>query len=158
MLVDFLVEIQLFEPLEKEVMTYLEEKMKWVLNTDEASNKNGAGIGLVLENSSGVLIEEALRMEKNLTNNKVEYEALLYGLELALKLGAQYLEVNLDSKLITGQLIGTFVVKDPRMNSYCEKARSFLSQFKDLKIKAIKRKLNSQADALAKGVAYREYS
>ena len=67
-----------------------------MLNTDGASNKNRVGIIIVLENSSGVLIEEALRLEKNLTNNEVEYEALLYGLELALKMGALYLEVNLD--------------------------------------------------------------
>ena len=71
------------------------------------------GIGLVLENSSGVLIEEALRLERNLTNNKAEYEALLYGLELALNLGANYLKVNLDSELVFGQLIGKFEAKDP---------------------------------------------
>ena len=87
MLADFLVEIQSFKPLEKEVMTLLEEKMKWVLNSNRASNKNGVGIRIVLENSSEVLIEKALRLEKNLTNNEIEYEALLYGLGLAVKLG-----------------------------------------------------------------------
>ena len=64
------------------------EKMRWVLNTDGASKKEGVGVGMVLENSSRVFIEEAFRLERNLTNNKAEYEALLYGLKLALKLGA----------------------------------------------------------------------
>ena len=109
---------------------------------------------MVLENSSGVLIEEALRLERNLTNNKAEYEALLYGLELALKLVAHYLNVNLDSELVSGQPIGTFEVKDPQMKSYCDRAKSFMSQFKDLKIRAVRRELNSRADALAKGVTY----
>ena len=94
-------------------MTIPEEKMKWVLNIDEASNKNGAGIGIVLKNSYGVLIEEALGLENNLTNNEVEYKALFYGIELALQWGAQYSEVNLDLELVSGQLIGTFEAKDP---------------------------------------------
>ena len=67
MLTYFLVEIQSFESLEKEVMTLPKEKMKWVLNIDKGSNKNGSGIKIVLENSSGVLIEKALRLERNLT-------------------------------------------------------------------------------------------
>ena len=58
-------------------MTLPKEKMKWVLNTDGASNKNGAGISIVLENSSGVLIKEALRLENNMMNNEVEFKALL---------------------------------------------------------------------------------
>ena len=49
-LADFLVEIQSFEPLEKETMILLEERMTWVMNTNRASNKNGTGIGIVLEN------------------------------------------------------------------------------------------------------------
>ena len=42
-MVDFLVEIQSFEPLEKESMILPEERMTWVMNTDEASNKHGVG-------------------------------------------------------------------------------------------------------------------
>ena len=61
--------------------------MSWVLNTDKASNKSRASIGIVLENSSRVLIEEAVRLEEKMTNNEAEYEALLYGSELALRLG-----------------------------------------------------------------------
>ena len=53
-----------------------EERMSWVINTDGASNKNGVGIGIVLENSLGVLIEEAIRLYGKMTNNEAEYEAL----------------------------------------------------------------------------------
>ena len=85
---------------------------------------------MVLENSSGVLIEKAFRLEENMTNNDAEYEALLYGLELASRLGAQYLKVNLDSKLISRQLNGMFEAKDSQMIVYCNRARSLVSQFK----------------------------
>ena len=87
MLADFLVEIQSFESLEKETMILPEERMTWVMNADGVSNKNGVGIGIVLENSLGVLIEEAARLDGKMTNNEAEYEAFLYGLELALRLG-----------------------------------------------------------------------
>ena len=72
------------------------KRMTWVTNTDGASNKHGAGIGIVLENSSRVLIEEAVRLDEKMTNNEAKYEALLYGLELALRLGVQCLKINLD--------------------------------------------------------------
>ena len=51
-LADFLVEIQSIKPLEKETMILPEEKMTWIMNTDGVLSKNGAGIGIVLENSS----------------------------------------------------------------------------------------------------------
>ena len=41
----------------------------------------------MLENSSGLLIEEAIRLDEKMTNNEAEYKALLYSLELALRLG-----------------------------------------------------------------------
>ena len=92
--------------------------MTWVMNTDGASSKNGAGIGIVLENLSGVLIEESVKLEEKMTNNETEYEALLYGLELALRLGVQYLKINMDSELVSEQLVGKFKTKDSRMRSY----------------------------------------
>ena len=101
-LANFLVEIQSFEPLEKENMILPEERMTWVMNTDGASNKHGAGIGIVLENSSGVLITVVIKLDEKMTNNVVEYEALLYSLELALRLGVQHLKINLDSELVSG--------------------------------------------------------
>ena len=93
-LADFLVEIQSFEPLAQESMILPEERMNWVMHTDRASSKHRARIGIVLENSSRVLIEEVVRLNEKATNNEAEYEALLYGLELALRLGVQYLKIN----------------------------------------------------------------
>ena len=120
-------------------MVLQEEKMKWILNTNEASNKSGIAIKIVLENSSKVLVEEVMRLEKALTNNEVEYKAVVYGLELAVKLGTQYLEVNLDSKLVSSQLVGNFEAKEPRMKQYLKKALLIMSRFKSLKIRVVKR-------------------
>ena len=82
------------------------------MSTDGASNKNGARISIVLENSLGVLIEKANKLDEKMTNNEAKYEALLYGLELAMRLGVQYLKINMDSELVSRQLVVTFEAKD----------------------------------------------
>ena len=87
LITDFLVEIHSFKPTEKEIAVLPEEEMRWILNTDGASNKEWARIKVIIKSSSGVVIEETFRLEKQMTNNEAEYEALIYGLELALKLG-----------------------------------------------------------------------
>ena len=56
----------------------------------------------MLENSSGVLIEEAVKLNEKMINNEAEYEALLYSFELALRLGVRHLKIYLDSKLVSG--------------------------------------------------------
>src|SRR5690606_32863967 len=134
-----------------------EEGMRWILNTDGASNREGAGIGVIIESSSGVIIEEAFRLEKQMTNNEAEYEALIYGLELALKLGVQNLKVLLDSELVSGQVNKTFETKDQRMKLYCSKVVQLMKNFRRIDIQAIKRELNARADQLAKGATYGEY-
>ena len=113
--------------------------MTWVMNTDRASNINEVGIGIVLENSSRVLIEEAVRLNEKMTNNEVEYEALLYGLELALRIGIQQLKINLDSELVSGQLVGAFEVKESCMKSYRDTVKSLMTEFRHVEVKAIKR-------------------
>ena len=77
---DFLMEIQSFKPTVKELTILPEEGMWWILNTDGASNKEGAGIRVIIESSSRVVIEEAFRVEEQMANNKVEYKAVIYGL------------------------------------------------------------------------------
>ena len=113
--------------------------MRWVLNSDGAANKEAAGIGVILELSSWVIIEEAFRLEKQMTNNEAEYRALLYGLELALKLGVQNLKVFLDSKLVSGQINGIFGAKDQRMKFYYDKATQLIKYFRRIDIQAIRK-------------------
>ena len=44
------------------------------------------------------------------------------------------------------------------MKSYHNTAKSLITEFKHVKIEAVKRELNSRSDALAKGAVYGEYS
>ena len=92
-----------------------------------------------------------------MTNNEAEYEALIYSLELALKLGVQNLKVLLDSELVSGQVNKTFEAKDQRMKLYCTRVFQLMGNFRRIDIQTIKRELNMRADQLAKGAAYGEY-
>ena len=62
--VDVVIEIQCFEPLEKERQKFPEEMIQWTLNIDGASNKKRVGMGIILELTSGVIIEEGIRLEE----------------------------------------------------------------------------------------------
>ena len=103
-----------------------------------------------------MVIEEAFRLEEQMTKNEVEYEALIYNLELALKLGVHNLKVLLDLKLVSRQVNRIFEAKDQRMNVYCSKVSQLMKRFQRIDIQAIKRELNARADQLAKGAAYGE--
>ena len=58
------------------------------MNFDGFKRLEGAGAGVVLVSPQGDKMKYILRMTfPNASNNEAEYEALLYGLELALRLG-----------------------------------------------------------------------
>ncbi|XP_072062069.1 uncharacterized protein [Arachis hypogaea] len=52
----------------------------WVLFVDEASNTQGSGAGILLENEEGIILEHSLRFSFKASNNQAEYEALITGL------------------------------------------------------------------------------
>ena len=61
---------------------------------------DGKGIGDVLISPSGAVFEFSNRLEEYCTNNQVEYEALLFGLEILQSMGVKHVEVFGDSLLI----------------------------------------------------------
>ena len=54
----------------------------WTLNVDGASGQTGDGIGLQLKSLTEEKIEQAIRLGFNASNNELEYEAILAGIEL----------------------------------------------------------------------------
>ena len=60
-------------------------------------------------------------LQYRLTNNEVEYETLLKGLELAKSVEAKSVLVLGDSLLVMGQINGTYEAKEERMKRYLEK-------------------------------------
>ena len=63
----------------------------WSMHFDGASNQNGCGVGVILVAPDGTHILISAKLQFNITNNAVEYEACIMGLEAALALGVQKL-------------------------------------------------------------------
>ena len=73
----------------------------------------------------------AARLQYQTTNNEVEYEALLKGLELAKSLGAESVVVQGDSQLIIGQVSGSCEVKEEQMKKYLNMVKCLVKKFKE---------------------------
>ncbi|GJW39173.1 reverse transcriptase domain-containing protein [Tanacetum coccineum] len=84
----------------------------WTLYTDGASGNEGAGARLILTDPEGNEITYALRFEFLTSNNESEYEALIAGLELSIRLEVHHLQVFTDSLLVTNHVKGTYEARE----------------------------------------------
>ena len=57
-------------------------------------------------------MEKSLRLGFKASNNKVEYEALIVGLQVARNLRVEEVEVFSDSRLVVNQVEGSFGARD----------------------------------------------
>ena len=104
-LADFVMEFTSTEPAENaQTMTDLPI---WKLYVDGASNAQGSGAGLILTSPERIDIEYALRFGFQGSDNETEYEAVIAGLNLALSLEVDQLEVCSDSQLVVRQIEDT---------------------------------------------------
>jgi probable phosphoglycerate mutase len=83
------------------------------------------------------------------TNNVAEYTALLLALEAARGLGAEEVDLRLDSLLIVEQLHGRWRVRDAKLAPLHAEARRLLSGFQRWQARHEPRATNRAADALA---------
>ncbi|RDX58107.1 hypothetical protein CR513_62598, partial [Mucuna pruriens] len=68
-----------------EMVSILEADPRWTLHVDGPSNSKGGGVGIILEGPRQVVLEHSLKFDYKTSNNQVEYEALLTGLDMALE-------------------------------------------------------------------------
>ena len=67
---------------------------------DGSLRKNGAGVGIVFISPLGVHMRYMVRLHFPSSNNTAEYEALINGLRITIKLGIRRLDVRGDSQLV----------------------------------------------------------
>ena len=88
-----------------------------------------------------------------MTNNEIEYEALLKRIELAKSLGAESIVVQGDSQLIMGQVNGTCEAKEECIKKYSNKVKRLVKKFKEASFLQVLRKENVEVDALTKAMS-----
>lgn len=120
------------------------------INTDGGSRGNpGPGAcGVVIKDRSGNTIKEQGKYLGICTNNEAEYQGLILGLELALTMKADNVEILMDSELVVKQLKGLYRVKEPRLALLYKTAKELERQIGAVSYFAIPREKNKQADAI----------
>ena len=111
-------------------------------------NPGPAGIGVVMFDEKGNIVEEISKCIGNSTNNVAEYLAVIYGLQEAVYRKAKNITINLDSQLVARQLKGEYKVKDDNMRKFCDLALNLFRSFDKIEIVEIPREKNKDADAL----------
>ncbi|XP_030958282.1 uncharacterized protein LOC115980140 [Quercus lobata] len=142
-LADFIAE---FTPSHNET----EDSKRWIVHVDGSSTRHAGGIGVVLQSPEGDKLKHKVRLQYQATNNEVEYEALLKGLELAKSVEAKSICVMGDSQLIMGQVNGTYEAKEERMKKYLGRVMRLVKRFEKADFVQIPREENVEADTIAK--------
>ena len=111
-------------------------------------NPGPSGIGVVLYDEKGGVVAEISRYIGESTNNVAEFTALIAGLEEALRLGANGVDLKLDSELLVRQLQGKY--RSKKMKHLYEQIRRLLEEFELYTVEHVPRARNKHADALSK--------
>jgi ribonuclease HI len=122
-----------------------------VIHTDGASrgNPGPAAIGVVIQEPGGRILAEFGEALPPTTNNVAEYTAVIRALERAAELGAQRVQVKMDSQLVVRQLNGAYRVKHADMLPLYRRVLELIQRFDAVTFEHVPREDNSEADRLA---------
>jgi probable phosphoglycerate mutase len=120
------------------------------LSTDGGArgNPGPAAYGYVLEAEDGTVLAAHGEAIGRATNNVAEYRALLAGLEKAIELGVDDLEVVSDSELVVKQMRGEYKVKNEALRELNDSAASLAGRLRSVRYTAVRREHNELADRL----------
>ncbi len=119
-------------------------------------NPGPAGSGAVVkfvheDGSEGETLAELSEYVGETTNNQAEYRAIIIGLEKARELGAEAVDLYMDSELAAKQIKGEYKVKNPGIALRFLEVHNLLQHFKRVHVRHIPREKNGEADALVNG-------
>ncbi len=133
--------------------------LRFVVRTDGAArgNPGPASLGAVLiDGTRPDALDPRARPDATIseflghrTNNVAEWTGVVRALELARELGAERVDLFLDSNLIVEQLHGRWRVKDAKLQPLWAAAKGILAGFRVWSATHVPRAQNTLADALA---------
>ncbi|KAL0439222.1 UNVERIFIED_CONTAM: hypothetical protein Slati_2405200 [Sesamum latifolium] len=116
---------------------------------DGAFHKEGAG-AVVFATSEGEVLPYSFILTQNCSNNVAEYQALIFGLEMAVNIKQRHLKMYVDSQLVVNQLLGLYEIKKSELLPYHNYEKRLIGWLGDVELEHISRRDNKQVDALAK--------
>ena len=124
--------------------------MKARLSTDGGArgNPGPAAYGYVLEAEDGTVLAAHGERIGVATNNVAEYRALVAGLEKALELGVEEVEVVSDSELLVKQMTGAYRIKNEALKELAADVARLARRLRGVSYEAVRREHNELADSL----------
>ncbi len=126
--------------------------MKLIIYTDGGArgNPGPAGVGVYVTDEKGKMLEEHAVFLGHATNNQAEYKAGILGLERAVALGAEAVELRADSELFIKQANGEYKVKHPNIAPLFLRLKNLeMTLGNRVHYRHVRRERNVDADRLA---------
>ena len=120
-----------------------------MLETDGSSRAQGGGVGIIPRTHNGPAIAQTIKLAFIVSNNEVEYEAVILGLRVAKSLSITIIELRYDSQLVTSKLRGEYEAKTKMMEQYRRIVKPFLAKFKRVQVTQVPSSENQMANARA---------
>jgi probable phosphoglycerate mutase len=120
------------------------------LSTDGGArgNPGPAAFGYVLETEDGTVLAAHGEAIGVATNNVAEYRALVAGLQKALELAVDEVDVVSDSQLLVRQMTGEYKVKNEALRKLSLEAAALARRFRGVTYRSVPREHNELADRL----------
>jgi ribonuclease HI len=130
----------------------------WLIYCNGAWGVAGAGGAAILTSPLGIKLRYAVRLQfsneaDKCTNNIVEYEAILLGLQKLRAIGVQRFILHIDCKVVIGQIEKECIARKPTLETYLVLVRRMEIFFKGFTVEYIDRNKNTEADEHAKAAA-----
>ena len=125
-------------------------KLRVRLYTDGGArgNPGPAAFGYVLETDDGTVLAAHGERIGVATNNVAEYRGLIAGLEKAVELALQEVEVVSDSELLVKQMTGEYRVKNEALRELSLEAARLARKLAKVEYRHVVREQNELADRL----------
>lgn len=82
--------------------------------------------------------------------NEAEYEAVIFGMEIAREMGAKNLQIRNDSQVVTDHIWGEYQAPGEKMKQYLAIVQQLKEIFEQTVVTKIPRNDNTRVDALAR--------
>jgi ribonuclease HI len=126
----------------------------WIVFCDGSWGTFGAGAAAILISPSKIKTFYAARLEFNCTNNIVEYEAFLLGLQKLRAMGIRREVLKSNSQVITRHVDKSNKARDPKLEKYLDTVQKMEASFEGFSVKNIPRGENEHTDLLAKSATH----
>ena len=120
-----------------------------IIYTDGSLMPEGAGAGVVVQDTHGQLLHIQNQQLQVETNNEAEYAAVALALQLARQLQAELVEIRADSEVVINQMRGEFAVKSYKLKPYHWQVCQLAQHFPRVRYTYVPREQNALADTFA---------